>query len=130
MTIGVMDLLVRWIVLSIFFFLATVPFRTKITVEGASGYLLVLCLLVPLNVCLGGYAGTLPGNIGDTAPALMVVILVLNIILLLCLSRVLPALTISSNQALILFAIVVTAASYAMHHMPLMPDMPISEIII
>ena len=122
MSVNGVDLILRCLALTVAFFLLIYLFHEKIVIEGFIGYATVLCLLVPANVYLNS-GGHLPGIGASGAPTLsmMLAILAFNIVLGLILNKALPALTVSSYPVLILFLVLFSMASNAVHYLPQIP---------
>ena len=124
-SLGVSDIMVRWIVLVALYLFLTYLFRDKVIVEGFFGFILPVGVLIPINVLAKEYVGFLELDIAENMMpgAYFTAILVFNTISLLIFNKIMPGLTVSSNIALVLFAASFTVISFFVGmYFPVMPE--------
>ncbi|HNY26826.1 MAG TPA: hypothetical protein PLA90_09425 [Candidatus Sumerlaeota bacterium] len=112
--------MIQWSLLILAFLALRYFFNDTVNLEGMSGFFLGLFILIPGNVLLHHHLlpmSSMPGL------AQMGSIFLLNLILLLLLTRFAPGLTVSSYGSLAFFAILLSIATFSMRFVPECPDL-------
>ncbi|NQU43081.1 hypothetical protein HQ520_07335 [bacterium] len=125
MDLTLLDAVMRWVLLVLFFLLLTYLFRDKIVLEGPVGYILILFALIPINLLLRDYVAfsfDLPFE--ATTLLFSLSLIGLNLFILFVINRMLPGLTVSSFLNLFLFSLLFSIASLMVHHVPALPYVP------
>lgn len=116
---SLLDLVVRWVILTALFLALTYFFRDRVMPEGVAGFALSLFILLPANILMGAYLAAVP-NLPEAVelPAYLISAFALNFVLLEIFVFLLPGFTVSSQWALLFFDIGLSLASASIRYVP------------
>ncbi len=119
----VLNHLVKWVILVLFFLLLTNFFRDSISVEGMMGFGVLLLLIVPINLFTKSYVeANLEIGFDPAIVAEIGMLVILNLFLIYTVSHFIPGIEIEGFVALIMFCIVFSAVSFFVHRIPDLPQ--------
>ena len=118
-----LDLVARWVILTAMFLSLTYFFRDRVMPEGAVGFALSVFVLLPVNVFAGAYVSSMGVPAALVLLSYMVLVFVTNLVILEAFVFVLPGYAVSSQWALALFAVGLSAASALIRYIPDMADL-------
>lgn len=118
----------RWLILVVTFLVLTLVFRNRVMLEGFAGYGFVLFILVPINIFAETYLDSMDLSVSEvTAPYIfLTVVLIVNSILLLAFTHILPGISVSNNGMLLFFSLIFSVAAFLLRSF--LPSLPASLV--